>query len=158
MISTPFGSPCCKLAIFVLIASIVSSAFLPARMTMTPPTTSPLPSNSEIPRRISGPIWIRATSPKRMGVPPAPKPTGTLRKSSRFLRYPVARTAYSASPSSSTEPPVSLFESRSADFTLSMVMPKRPHTVRVEHDLVLLDQAADAGDFGDIRHALQFVP
>ena len=47
---------CCRVAIFALTASIVSSAFLPARMTMTPPTASPLPSSSEIPRRSSGPI------------------------------------------------------------------------------------------------------
>ena len=123
MISTPFGNPCCRLAILAFTASMVSSAFFPARMMMMPPTASPLPSSSEMPRRISGPICTRATSPSSTGVPPAPRPTGTLRKSSRFLRYPVARTAYSASPISRTDPPVSLFESRKADLTLSMVIP-----------------------------------
>ena len=58
-------------ASFALTASIVSSAFLPERMTMMPPATSPSPSSSAMPRRISGPTCTRATSPSATGTPPA---------------------------------------------------------------------------------------
>ena len=34
---------------------------------------------------------------------------------------------------------------------------QRSHAIRVEHDLILLHHAADAGDFGDAGHSLQFV-
>ena len=44
-------------------------AFSPCLMTTTPAATSPLPSSSAIPRRISGPSWICATSCSRTGVP-----------------------------------------------------------------------------------------
>src|SRR6266404_4710474 len=117
---------------------MVSSAFLPARMTMTPPTASPLPSSSEMPRRISGPIWMRATSPSRIGVPRAPRPTGTVRKSSKVFKYPVARTAYCR---------LHLVDGDA----------ERAHEIGIEHHLILLDQATDTGNFGDIRHALQLV-
>ena len=43
---------------------ITSRAFLPERRITTPPATSPSPLSSAIPRRISGPICTRATSPR----------------------------------------------------------------------------------------------
>ncbi len=55
-ISTPGGNPAFSSVSFRFTASMVSSAFLPERMTMMPPVTSPSPSSSAIPRRSSGPI------------------------------------------------------------------------------------------------------
>ena len=54
------ASPGFSCSSFALTASIVSSAFLPERSTTMPPTTSPSPSSSAMPRRISGPSWTRA--------------------------------------------------------------------------------------------------
>jgi hypothetical protein len=69
-----------------LTAAIVSSAFLPERITMTPPVASPSPSSSPMPRRISGPTWMRATSPRRTDTPASVLTSGTLRKSSSDCR------------------------------------------------------------------------
>ncbi len=55
-ISTPGGSPGFSCSSFALTAWIVSHAFLPERSTTMPPVTSPSPSSSAMPRRISGPI------------------------------------------------------------------------------------------------------
>ena len=54
---------------FSLTRSITASAFSPYRMTTMPPTTSPLPSSSATPRRMSGPIVTCATSCTVIGVP-----------------------------------------------------------------------------------------
>ena len=59
------------LSSLALTASMVVRAFLPERMTTTPPATSPWPSSSAMPRRISGPIWTVATSRSSTGVAPA---------------------------------------------------------------------------------------
>jgi hypothetical protein len=69
-ISTPGGRLPCSSASLALTAAIVSCAFLPERRITTPPATSPSPSSSAMPRRISGPIWMVATSPSRTGTPP----------------------------------------------------------------------------------------
>ncbi|MBI5602035.1 MAG: hypothetical protein HY879_01625, partial [Deltaproteobacteria bacterium] len=42
--------------------------FSPNRTTTIPAATSPFPSSSATPRRISGPSWIRATSFSKIGV------------------------------------------------------------------------------------------
>jgi hypothetical protein len=44
-------------------------AFSPKRITMTPPATSPRPSNSTIPRRMSEPSTTWAMSRTSTGVP-----------------------------------------------------------------------------------------
>ncbi len=49
--------------------SITSSAFSPLRITTMPPTASPFPSRSVIPRRISGPSDTRPMSATVSGVP-----------------------------------------------------------------------------------------
>ncbi|MNS72686.1 hypothetical protein D3C72_1061060 [compost metagenome] len=118
-ISTPAGRLFCSVASLALTASMVSSAFLPERITMMPAATSPWPSSSAMPRRISGPSWMTATSPSRTGMPASLVTSGICRKSSSVFRYPLARTMYSASPSSSTEPPVSWLAPLSAASTLA---------------------------------------
>jgi hypothetical protein len=65
---------------------MVSSAFLPERITITPPVASPSPSSSPMPRRISGPTWMRATSPRRTLTPASVVLSGILRKSSSVAR------------------------------------------------------------------------
>jgi hypothetical protein len=57
---------------------MTSSAFSPNRMTTMPPTTSPRPSSSAIPRRMSGPSRTDATSATRIGVPRALDADGDL--------------------------------------------------------------------------------
>ena len=64
--------------------------------------SSPSPSSSAIPRRISGPSWMVATSPSVTGTPPAAVRSGMARKSSSDFRKPRERTMYSASASSTT--------------------------------------------------------
>ncbi len=76
----------CKVFSVSLTAAIVLSAFLPERMTITPPVASPSPFSSPMPRRISGPIWMRATSPRRTDTPAAFVINGILRKSSSPCR------------------------------------------------------------------------
>ena len=75
-----------RLSSFAFTASIVSSAFLPERITMMPPATSPSPSSSEMPRRISGPTCTRATSESRTATPASVVASGMRRKSSSDLR------------------------------------------------------------------------
>ena len=48
--------------IFSLTRSITLSTFSPKRTMTMPPATSPLPSSSATPLRISGPSWTFATS------------------------------------------------------------------------------------------------
>ncbi len=85
-ISTPAGSPRCNSANRALTAAMVCSAFLPERITITPPTDSPSPSSSPMPRRISGPSWMRATSPSRTETPASVVRSGMARKSSSVFR------------------------------------------------------------------------
>ena len=89
-------------------------------MTTHPVTTSPFPFRSEIPRRSAGPICTSATSPTVTGVPPGPMPTDTLRMSSSEVNRPRPRTTYSAPPASSTRPPTSALEARTASVTFWM--------------------------------------
>src|SRR5205823_4304530 len=66
---TPAGSDPCTSRSLAFTRSITPRAFSPKRMTMMPPTTSPLPSSSATPRRMSGPMRTCATSRTRTGVP-----------------------------------------------------------------------------------------
>ncbi len=143
-------------SIFFLTASMVARAFLPQRMTMMPPVTSPSPSSSAIPRRSSGPICRCATSPRRTGTPVALARSGMTRKSSRVLRYPVARTMYSASPSSR---PIHLFPGSPRGWlqygAQRDAIGSQP--IRIEHDLVLTHGAAHGGDLGHVGDGLELV-
>ena len=69
MISTPGGRPCFNSSSLVFTRSMTFRAFSPWRMTTMPPTTSPWPSRSVSPRRISGPRVTVATSESLTGVP-----------------------------------------------------------------------------------------
>ena len=69
--STPFGSDGFSSSSFAFTRSMTLRAFSPWRITMMPPTTSPWPSRSATPRRISGPSATCATSFTVMGVPPS---------------------------------------------------------------------------------------
>ncbi len=64
---------------------------------------------------------------------------------------------YSASPSSSTEPPVSWFAFWTASITLPCGDVVGAQPIRIEHDLVLAHHAADARDLGHVGHGLQLV-
>ncbi len=76
-----------------------------------------------MPRRISGPRCTRATSPTVMGTPPAPTPSDTARMSSSDSKRPRPRTTYSVPPISSTRPPTSALDSRTARITRAMGIP-----------------------------------
>ncbi|MBS1111681.1 MAG: hypothetical protein H6Q88_3673, partial [Anaeromyxobacteraceae bacterium] len=67
--STPSGSEGPISASLAFTRSITLRAFSPWRITTIPPTTSPCPSMSATPRRISGPSATLATSFTWMGVP-----------------------------------------------------------------------------------------
>ena len=123
-ISTPSGRLRCSSASRAFTAAMVFEAFSPQRMTTTAPTTSPSPLSSAMPRRICGPMRNSAMSDSTTGVPLASTPSGTSARSSRPSRYPVARTMYSASPISMTEPPASWLPDWIARFTMASVMPK----------------------------------
>ena len=75
-----------------------------------------------MPRRISGPYCTCANWPSVTGTPMRAA-SGIARKSSSVFRYPLARTMYSASPSSSTEPPASRLPIWIACFTCASVTP-----------------------------------
>ena len=92
--STPGGRLGASCANFSLTASMVARAFFPERITTTPPATSPSPSNSAMPRRISGPTCTMATSFSSM---------------------------YSVSASSTTEPPEDRFAFWIASITMPCV-------------------------------------
>ena len=102
--STPGGRLALSAASLALTASMVVRAFLPERITTTPPATSPSPSSSAIPWRISGPICTKATSLSITGVAPDTD-TAIARKSSSDFKKPRERTMYCVSASSTTEPP-----------------------------------------------------
>ena len=69
--STPSGRDGPSSASLVFTRSMTLRAFSPWRITTIPPTTSPWPSRSATPRRISGPSATLATSFTWMGVPPS---------------------------------------------------------------------------------------
>ncbi len=82
-------------------------AFLPERSTMIPPTTSPSPSSSAMPRRISGPTARARRPPAAPACRPRHHAPDRAEILQRLAGSRGARTMYSASASSSTEPPVS---------------------------------------------------
>ncbi len=84
--TTPAGSPFCASASFAFTLLIVVSAFWPKRMTTMPPTASPRPSRSAMPRRIAGPTVTRPSSATRIGVPSLVAPTTTFSMSPMDLR------------------------------------------------------------------------
>ena len=84
--TTPAGSPFCTSASFALTLSMVASAFWPNRITTMPPTASPRPSRSAMPRRMAGPTLTRPSSATRIGVPRFVAPTTTFSMSLTFLR------------------------------------------------------------------------
>ena len=73
--SRPAGSDGRSSSSLAFTRSITLSAFSPWRITTMPPTTSPCPSMSATPRRISGPSATLATSFTWMGVPPSDRST-----------------------------------------------------------------------------------
>ena len=85
-ISTPGGNPFLSSVSFFLTAWMVSRAFDPERITITPPTVSPSPLRSAIPTRNCGPTWMRATSFNRTGTPFSPVATAMAAKSSTVFR------------------------------------------------------------------------
>ena len=64
---------------------------------------------------------------------------------------------YSASASSSTEPPVSWLALLDGSITLLVGDVVGPQPIGIEHDLILPDHAPDGGNFSHVRHGLQFV-
>ena len=145
-------------ASFALTASMVSSAFLPERMTMTPPATSPSPSSSAMPRRISGPDLHARDVAQRTGTPASlTVERNAAEVVERLAGSRDARTMYSASPSSSTEPPVSWLALLHRLDHLAVRDAVGAQPVRIEHDLVLPHHAADARHLGHVRHRLQLV-
>ncbi len=122
-ISTPAGRLPFSSSSFAVTRSMVARALSPLRITMTPPTASPWPSSSPMPRRISGPRRTSATSRSSTGVPCFVDITGICSRSAMLRMYPVARTMYSASAISTTEPPTSWLPSRIA---FSIIISDRP--------------------------------
>ena len=84
--TTPRGRPCWTSASFAFTPSIVVSAFWPNRITTMPPTASPRPSSSAMPRRIAGPMETRPSSATRIGVPARDACTTTFSMSLMLLR------------------------------------------------------------------------
>jgi hypothetical protein len=105
--TTPGGSPAATSASRRFTASMVARAFSPKRMTTMPPTASPRPSRSAMPRRAAGPTVTRPSSATRTGTPLAVAPTTTSSMSAMDLRYPRPRTMCSRSESSTTMAPTS---------------------------------------------------
>ncbi len=69
--STPAGREALSSLSLSFTRPMTARAFSPWRITTMPPTTSPWPSRSASPRRISGPRLTVATSESRTGVPPS---------------------------------------------------------------------------------------
>ena len=86
VMTTPGGNPLRTCASLAFTRSIVVSAFSPKRITTMPPTASPRPSRSAMPRRTAGPIVTRPNSATRTGVPAAVAPTTTFSMSPMDLR------------------------------------------------------------------------
>ena len=83
--TTPGGRPALTCSSFALTPWIVSRAFSPNRITTMPPTASPRPSSSAMPRRTAGPMLTRPSSATRTGVPFAVAPTTTFSMSADRL-------------------------------------------------------------------------
>ena len=138
--------------------SMTLSAFSPWRITTMPPTTSPSPSRSATPRRISGPSATVATSfteHRRAAL-------GAQRRGSRgpAIALHVAAAAdhvLACRENSTSRPPTSLFPVRTAlddRVERQLVGGER---VRVHGDLVLAHLAADGRDLRHAGHALDRV-
>ena len=119
--STPGGREGFSSTSLALSRSMTDSAFSPCRMTTMPPTTSPRPSRSATPRRISGPSVTWATSFTVIGVPFSVRRTRDSRSRVDFT-YPRPRTMYSRPEISTSRPPTSLFPLRTAWITASSGM------------------------------------
>ncbi len=105
----PLGSVGPMSVILCLTRSITFCASSPKRMMTTPPTTSPWPSSSATPRRMSGPKVTVARSFTSTGVPVCEfDMTTMLPMSSSDLMYPRPRTIYSRPDISTNRAPTSL--------------------------------------------------
>ncbi len=138
--------------------SMTSSAFSPLRITTMPPTASPLPSRSVMPRRISGPSDTRPMSPTVSGVP-------FLVRLDDDLADVLDRLEVAAAPDHVLAPRE--LDEAPADLVVALAdrlhdglerQAVRRERVRVQRHLVLLLEAAHARDLRDAGHRLHGVP
>ena len=121
-------------------------------MTTMPPTTSPSPSSSAMPRRSSGPKWTVAELPHRhrraaradLGRRRARGPRWSARSRGRARRARARRSRARRRPR-----PRSSAASRRRRRRMRDAEGSQP--ARIEVDLVLLHEAADRRDLGDAR-------
>ena len=121
---------------------MTSRAFSAWRMTTMPPTASPLPSRSAMPRRISGPSATDATSRSRTGVPRSSVLSTTC--SEVRLRLHVAAPADHVLPAGQLEQPaahLAVAASARRSSTSMMARSYAARRVRIDRHLVLLDEA-----------------
>jgi hypothetical protein len=123
---------------------MVVRAFLPERMTTTPPATSPWPSSSAMPRRSSGPIWTVATSRERDAAKVVQGPQVAAR-AHHVLGF-------------------GQLDDRAAGGLVGLLQclhhgrlrdAEGAHAVGIEHHLVLAHHAADARYLGNVRYRFQ---
>ena len=156
-ISTPLGSDGLISSSFSLTRSMTFRAFSPARMMTMPPTVSPSPSRSAIPRRISGP---RVTEPRfltRMGVPCLSVPTTICSMSCDALHIAppadhVLRAAELDQPPAHVVVAVPNRLDHGGDRDV-----EGQQLGGIDVDLVLLLKSADRGHLGHAGHRLELV-
>ncbi len=149
------GSPACSACSFVFTAAMVASALVPERSTITPPTTSPSPSSSATPRRISGPSCTvrHVAEPDRRAVV-ADRHADRAKVVER-TQVPRARTMYSASAQFQYRPAGLVVRRAHRLDHLVQRDGEGAHATRIDHDLILPVEAPDGGNLRDVRHALQ---
>ena len=138
-----------------LTRSMTARAFSPWRITTTPPATSPLPSRSLTPRRISGPSATWPTSRTRTGVPRASVFEDDRLQVFLALHVP-APAHHELSPAQLEQAPADLLVA--APHGVGHVRDRQAigaQPVRLDRDLVLLDEPAEGRDLRHAGHRLQ---
>ena len=138
-----------------LTASMTSFVLTPVRATTTPPTASCVPFTSDATRKAS-PIWTFATCSTYTGTPFDAADDDSLDVVDGRDQPDAAHD----------QPGAVRLEHVAADIQVAGADGRHhraerqvvgPETVRIDVDLVLLDIAADGGDFRDARHGIELI-
>jgi hypothetical protein len=139
-----------------LTASIVSSAFLPERITTMPPVTSPSPSSSRCRAQLRAELQMGNVG-ETHGYASRAHAHGNLAEIVQAAQ--ITRGAHHVLGLRQLQHRAAGFligaANGSDDFAMRDAVGAQP--IRSQHDLVLTHGAAERRDFGNVRHALQLV-
>ena len=147
----PFGRLGAISASRALTLSITVSALAPKRCRTMPLATSPSPLSSVMPRRSSGPSSTRATSPSRNGVAAVALEDDVLDVGDALEIAAPAHHELELGEFDACARRRRRCWPGSPRALVRAGMPRARRRIGIDDDIVLLHEAADAGDF---RHAL----